>query len=149
MYWAEISVQEFCEDGEKHSLERHDMVRRVDRQGEYFDLVPKMLGLRTTENGTKIDELLQAGASGHKRAWQHVETNSGSERRVSPWKRGTGQSKEKRRDCKKGKYRSLWNEFETRGFMAQKGLWNRNDVAVRRCSAQGRRKLFVKVQGHA
>ena len=33
------------------------------------DMVQKMLGLCEAENGTKIDELLQAGASGHKRAW--------------------------------------------------------------------------------
>ena len=38
----------------------------------------EMSGLCEAENGTKIDELLQAGASGHKRAWKNVETNSGS-----------------------------------------------------------------------
>ena len=44
--------------------------------GRSFDLVQKMVGLCTTENGTKNDELLQAGASGHKRAWKNVVTNS-------------------------------------------------------------------------
>ena len=45
------------------------------------DLVQKMLGIRETENGTKIDELLQARTSGHKRPSQDVETNSDSRRR--------------------------------------------------------------------
>ena len=56
----------------------HDMARRIRWAGRSFDLVQKMLGVRTTENGTKTDDLLQARASGHKRAWQNVETNSGS-----------------------------------------------------------------------
>ena len=52
--------------------------------GRSFDLVQKMLGLRTKENEITIDELLQAGASGHNRAWQNVETNSGSCRWQDP-----------------------------------------------------------------
>ena len=43
-----------------------------------------MLGLCETENGTKIDELLQAGASRHKRVRQDVKTNSGLCRRQDP-----------------------------------------------------------------
>ena len=39
---------------------------------ESLDLVLEVLGFRETENGTKIDELLQAGASGHHRTWQDV-----------------------------------------------------------------------------
>ena len=50
------------------------MVRRMDRDGEALILVQKMLGLCERENGSKIEELLQAGASGHQRAWQDVET---------------------------------------------------------------------------
>ena len=41
--------------------------------GRSSDLV-KMLWLCTTENGTQNDELLQARASGHKRAPKNVET---------------------------------------------------------------------------
>ena len=44
----------------------------MDRQGEVLDLVQKMFGLCETENGTHIDELPQAGATGHKRAWENV-----------------------------------------------------------------------------
>ena len=40
-----------------------------------------MLGLCEAKDGTEIDELLQAGASRHKRARQNVETNSDSRRR--------------------------------------------------------------------
>ena len=38
----------------------------------------KMFGLCETEHGTKIDELLQAGASRHERVRQDEKTNSGS-----------------------------------------------------------------------
>ena len=37
----------------------------MDRQGEVLSCCQNVLGLRTTENGTKTDELLQAGARGH------------------------------------------------------------------------------------
>ena len=33
-------------------------------------LMQEMLGLCEAENGTHIDEVLQAGASGHRRAWE-------------------------------------------------------------------------------
>ena len=39
-------------------------------------MVQEMLGLCEAEDGTEIDELLQAGASWHKRARQDVKTNS-------------------------------------------------------------------------
>ena len=40
----------------------------------------EMFGLCEAKNGTKLDELLQAGASEHKRAWQDVHTISDSRR---------------------------------------------------------------------
>ena len=46
--------------------------------GRGSDLVQKMFGPCEAENWTKIDEVLQSRASGHKRARQNVETNSGS-----------------------------------------------------------------------
>ena len=64
--------------GRRH-LGGHDLVRRMDRQGSA--MVQKMLGLSEAENGTPIDELLQARTSRHKRAGQDVETNSDSRRR--------------------------------------------------------------------
>ena len=39
-------------------------------------MVQEMLGLCEAENGTTIDELLQAGASGHKRIRQDVRSES-------------------------------------------------------------------------
>ena len=72
-----------------------DLVRRVDRQGGHIDWVQKVLGPREAENGTIIDELLQAGASGHKRAWTNVETNSASRGRQSSCKRGRKRSIER------------------------------------------------------
>ena len=47
-------------------------------------MVQELLGSREAENGTKIDKLLQAGAS----AWQDVETNSDSRRWQGSCQRG-------------------------------------------------------------
>ena len=76
------------------------MVRRVDKQGEVLIFVQKMLGMCETENGTKIDELLQAVASRHERAWQDVKTNSDSRRRQGPLPKApeTGGLKDKKRE---------------------------------------------------
>ena len=48
----------------------------------------EMLGSCEAENGTTIDELLQAGASRHKRTWQDVEMNSDSRTRQDSCQRG-------------------------------------------------------------
>ena len=64
------------------------MVRRMDRQGGNSDMVQEMLVLCEAENGTKIDELLQARANRHKGAWTNVETNSGPRGRQSSCKGG-------------------------------------------------------------
>ena len=45
-------------------------------------MVQKMLGQCETGNGTKIDELLQAGASGHKREWQDAFTNPDAVKKI-------------------------------------------------------------------
>ena len=55
---------------------------------DVFNLVQEMLGIRETENGTRNEELLQARASGHQRAWQDVEANSDSRRRQGSCQRG-------------------------------------------------------------
>ena len=72
---------------ERH-LGGHDLLRRMDKQGEIFDMVQEMPRLCETENGAQIDELLQAGASGHTRAWRNVENNSNSRRWQSSCKGG-------------------------------------------------------------
>ena len=41
-------------------------------------MVQKVFGIREAKKGTEIDELLQAGASGHKRVRQDAENDSDS-----------------------------------------------------------------------
>ena len=88
--------------------------------------MPKMLGLCEAENGTEVDELLQAGASGHKRARQDVKNEHRFQKvagfpaqKARNWKI----ERQKKRITRK-EYKRLLNEFEMGGFMAQKGLWN-------------------------
>ena len=81
------------------------MVRRMDIAGRSFNLDAENVRVCPTENGTEMDDLLQAGAR-HKRA-RH---------------KGIGRLKDKKRTTRK-EYRRLWKEFETGGFMAQKDLW--------------------------
>ena len=85
-------------------------------------MVQKMLGLCEAENGTPIDELLQAGASGHKRAWKHVEANSGSRGRQCFCQRRqkVGKLKGKERRITRKEYQRLVNKFDMEGFMAHK-----------------------------
>ena len=59
-------------------MESHDFGKKNGQAREGSDLVQKMLGSCEAENGTKIAQLLQARASGHKRTWQDVKTNSDS-----------------------------------------------------------------------
>ena len=80
--------------GRRH-LGGHDLVRRTDKQGEILIWCRKCSGTCETEIGIKIDELLQAGASGHKRARQNVKTNSGSRR----WQ-GSCQEGKRLEDCR-------------------------------------------------
>ena len=59
--------------GKRH-VGGHDLVRRVDRQGEVLIWYRNARVMRDRT----WDELLQAGAGWHKRAWQDIETNSDS-----------------------------------------------------------------------
>ena len=65
----------------------------------------EMLGLCETEDGTQIDELLQAGASGHKRARQDIKTNSDSRRRQGSCLKGKNWKIEGQKN------RISWKEF--------------------------------------
>ena len=86
----------------------------------------EMLGTRETEDGTQIEELFQARASGHQRAWQYVETYPDPRRRQGSCQRGkkTGRLRGKKRRITWKEYRRLLHDFELEGLMAQKGLWN-------------------------
>ena len=60
--------------GKRH-LGGHDLVRRMDNQGEVLIWCRKMFGLCEAKNGTEIDDLLEAGAGGHQRVRQKVKTD--------------------------------------------------------------------------
>ena len=66
---------------EKATFRRTRYGKKCGQGVRSLDLLQIMLGLCETENGTKIDELLQARASGHKRVRQDAKTNSDSRRR--------------------------------------------------------------------
>ena len=77
------------------------MVRRVDRKEEIL-IWCRECTVREAKNGTEIDELLQARASGHKRVWQNVQTDPGPEGwQGSGWKI-EGQKKEPREKSVRG-----------------------------------------------
>ena len=121
MYSAEIFVKELG-NMEKATFGRP---RYGKKKGRSFDLVQKVLGLCETENGTKNDELLEAGASGHKEQGNILKRIHVLDDGRIPAKEARNWKIEgqKRRTTRK-EYRSLWNDFEMGGFMAQKGLWN-------------------------
>ena len=123
------------------------MVRRMDRQREVLIWCRKCSPCET-ENGTEIDELLQAGASGHKRVWQDVKTNSDSRRRQDPCQ--VSKKLEDRRTKKKD-----YKERNTEDCGVNSELehsWHksrqRENVARQRCIAQGRRRHWQRIQGH-
>ena len=84
--------------------------KKNGQTGRCSDLVQKMFGLCETETGTKIDELLQAGASGHGKMPKRIQISktAGS----LPRKQEIGRLKDKKKITMKD-YLRLWNEFET------------------------------------
>ena len=71
-----------------------------------------MLGSCEAENGTQIDERLQARANMHQRAWQDVETGQILEDgRVPAEEAKIVRLREKRRITRK-EYKRMMNEFE-------------------------------------
>ena len=53
------------EDVANHMWRVNDMVRRVDRHGEAVMWCRKVFGLCAAKTGTRIDEPIQAGGTGH------------------------------------------------------------------------------------
>ena len=86
----------------------------------------EVLGPCEAKDGTNIDELLQEGAGGHKRAWQDVRRNSDSRRRQGslPKRPKIGRLMEKKRRITWKEKRRPSEEFEMGEFMAPKGLWS-------------------------
>ena len=139
---TKISVQEFRKMVKAtYGRTRHG--KKNGQAGRSLDLVQTMLGLCEAENGTQTDELLQARAGGPKRAWQNVETNSGSGRRKGP---GQGSKElEDRRTKRPQEYRRLWNEFKNgRIHGAERAVERRQreDVAGRWCIAERKKETF-------
>ena len=59
----------------KATFRRPRFGKRSREAGGNIDLVQEVLRLCVAENGTKIIEFLQAGASGHQGIWHDVRTN--------------------------------------------------------------------------
>ena len=85
-----------------------------------------MFGLCETENGTEIDELLQAGTSRHKKEHgnmikriQTLEDGRIPANEAKDWK-----MEGKKRRITRKVFQRLIHEFELEGLMTQKGLWN-------------------------
>ena len=124
MYRAEI-LGNFVGKIEKAKYGRTRCGKENGQAWRSFDLVQKMLWLRTTENGTKTDELLQTGEGGtteHGKLLKlilSVEAGRIPAKEARNWKIEGQKGRMTRKE-----YRRLWNQFETGGFRAQKGLWN-------------------------
>ena len=108
----------------RRHLGGHDLVRRMDRQGESLDMVQKVFRIREAKNGTKAGNLLQTRTDGHQRIWQNEEKNPTLEEGRVPAKEAKNWriEGEKKRIARK-EYQRLLNNFEMEGLMSQKGLW--------------------------
>ena len=104
----------------------HDTVRKLDRQGDLLIWCRKMHGLCEAKDGTQVDELLQAGESGHKRIRQDAKNESRFLKMAGslPRRQETGRLKGQKRKITRKEYRRLSSEFEMGGFMAQNCLPN-------------------------
>ena len=88
-------------------------------------MVQKVFGIREGKNGAEIEELLQAGASRHKREQKMINRIQVLEDGRVPAKEARNWKIEgqKKRIVRK-EYQRFLNKFDMEGFMAQKGLWN-------------------------
>ena len=76
---SEVDLVKIWKDDEnivKLNVGRHDMVKRVDRNGEGLLCARGVLVMRDRK-GTQTDEVLQAGEDGHERICKDVKTNPG------------------------------------------------------------------------
>ena len=120
---TEIFANNVGKWGKQH-VEGRDMVRRMHGPGEVLVLVQKMLGMCETENGTKTEELLQAGAK-----WAHKSTaRCQNEFRFSNTAGSVPRRQGKLMDIKEGlqekNTEGCGMSSKREGFVAQKDLWN-------------------------
>ena len=113
---TKILVKKFLNMGRRH-LTGHDLVRRMDRQGEVLIWCRKCSGYARQRMGTEANELLHAGTDGHQRIWQNGENNPNTRGRESPSQRG--KELENRDKHTRKEYRRLLNNFEMEGVTAQ------------------------------
>ena len=113
------SYQKSLEKWRRRHLGEHDLVRRMDRQGEVFDMAQKVFGIREAKNGAKTDELLRwapkkgsryggGGRGGGGGADINV-NDIEKERWVTPWWITTGMPSVRR--CVTASMGEDWGEF--------------------------------------
>ena len=87
----------------------HDLVRRMDRQGEVLIWCNKVFGIREAKNRTKTNELLQTGTDGHQRIWQNDAKSPNFRGRKSPSQRGKAivESREEKKRITRKEYKRL------------------------------------------
>ena len=73
---------------ERLCLGGHDLVRKIDRQGEISIWCRKCSGYARQRMGPKLVNCCRPEQIGHPRVWQNVEKNSNSRGRKSPSQRG-------------------------------------------------------------
>ena len=116
-------------------------------------MVQEVLGQCEAENGTKIDELLQAGARGHKRTWNMLKRIQVLEDGMVPAKEATYWKIEgQKRRIKRTKVFEAFEQFRDGKFHVAIKIvesCKKQSFARQRCPAQGRRRHHQRVQGHA
>ena len=103
----------------------HDLVRRLDRQGEVLIWCRKCSGYATQRMGPNLMNCCKPEHVGTKEHGKMLKRFQVLEDGSVPAKEAKNWRIERRRRRITGKeYRTLLNEFEVEGLMAQTGLWN-------------------------
>ena len=136
----------FGKCGKRH-LGGHDLVRRVDRQGQVIIWCKKLFGLYKAEDGPKLMICCmseQVGTKEHGKTLKRIKTLEDG--RV-PAKEATNWEIEgpKRRITRK-EYQRLLNKFEMEVFMAQTGLWNLAKIMPRETEVLCRKKKVTPLE---
>ena len=124
MHRTKILVKKFGKLRRRH-LGGHDLVRRMDRQGEVLTWCRKCSGFAWQRMGPKLMNRFKTEQMGTKEHGKMLKRIQGVEDGTILAKEATHWKKEgqKRIITRKG-YQRLLNMCEMEGFMAEKGLWN-------------------------
>ena len=124
VYGAEVFVKNLGKWGKK-CLGCHDLVRRVDRQGETLIWCRKCSGYARQRMGPQLLNCCrpeQVGTKEHGKMIKRIqilEDGRVPAKEAKDWKIEGKKRRITRKECTR-----LINEFELEGLMAQKGLWN-------------------------